>query len=517
MGMLETIEKVMDIFKPKVTIGLGATATGDPPIPKAKELAEAFNKQPWLRAVVLKKAWGVASAKWVVKAQKSKVTGKYVRNRDWQRAGFGERDKITKAVQRIGELESFPDHPILELLHNPNPVFSGVSVRALEQVYIEIVGESFMLVEPGTMVQGRMQGAAWWPMAPHWVTRTPTPGGRPDFELTIPGQKPIAIPMQMMLWHRPVLDPMNPYGRGSSTAMALSDELDAQENAAKLMNWAFYNRGRPDLLVTLPDFKPGEVVAFKDEWNSVTRGISNFFKSHFVNVDAKVQQLGQSFESMQLVDLLRSGRDNIRQVWGLPPEILGIIENSNRSTIDAADYLFSKHLLVPALEARREFYQEHVVNDYDDRILIDYVSPVQEDKNFQLNVGRAQPHLFTVDEWRGMAAHDPIGAEKGGGLYVMAAPLTAVENLMELVKVKETVVPPGGIINPITGLPVGADPNAPSPPPGPGNPAKPDAQPAAGATPPKPAPATQFGPGKAAQRVVVKVTLGETLKGLALE
>jgi hypothetical protein len=35
------------------------------------------------------------------------------------------------------------------------------------------------------------------------------------------------------------------------------------------------------------------------------------------------------------------------QVYGIPPEKLGIVENSNRSTIDSADYLFAKSILVP--------------------------------------------------------------------------------------------------------------------------------------------------------------------------
>ena len=47
-----------------------------------------------------------------------------------------------------------------------------------------------------------------------------------------------------------------------------------------------------------------------------------------------VTPLQHNFQHLQMTDLRTSARDTILQTWGFPPEIFGIVENSNapRST-----------------------------------------------------------------------------------------------------------------------------------------------------------------------------------------
>jgi hypothetical protein len=214
----------------------------------------------------------------------------------------------------------------------------------------------------------------------------------------------------------------------------MRDELDADENAAKLVSYSFYNRGRPDVLITLPGMRAAALRAFRDDWLSSLMGPKNVNKAHFTNVpdvDAKI--LGEDFRSLQMIDLRRFSRDTIRQVLGIPPEVLGIIENSNRSTIDAATYIFNQHVIEPMLEQRRAFLQRQLIDEFDDRLILDYVSPADEDKEFALKVANSQPYIMTIDEWRAMAGKDRVGAEKGGNLYVVpGSGVKAVEDLKEL-------------------------------------------------------------------------------------
>ena len=45
-------------------------------------------------------------------------------------------------------------------------------------------------------------------------------------------------------------------------------------------------------------------------------------------------------------------------------------------------------------------FQERLVPEYDDRLVVDYESPVKEDRSFSLQVSAAFPWLRTVDELR---------------------------------------------------------------------------------------------------------------------
>jgi hypothetical protein len=112
----------------------------------------------------------------------------------------------------------------------------------------------------------------------------------------------------------------------------------------------------------------------------------------------------------------------------MPPEIFGIIENSNRSTIDAADYLMGKYVLVPRLEFMRIILQQQLIEKYDERLILDYVSPVVEDKEFELQVTQAHPSNFTIDEIRELANRRKI---EGGTGFMVPINTTYVTNLSD--------------------------------------------------------------------------------------
>ena len=429
----------------KAAHGLVAAASQHSPQPPSElpELIKAYNKMPWLRANAHKIGSSMAALQWTVKAAKSPA-GKYIQARELQGLPFEHRAAAFAKLADAGQLDVLEDHPLALALAMPNPSFVGVSLRTLRAIYMELAGESFEMIDRSTQNRNPLTNRGvpkwFWPVPPHWVKDIPT-ADKPFFRVSF-GRIQVDVPMTEMLWRRN-LDPVNPYGRGSGTALTLADELDTDENAAKLSNWQFYNRGRPDLLVSMPGMETDDLKAFGDNWKANLLGVSNTFKTHFVNQDIKTEKLGQDFVNMQLVDLRRFARDTIRQVWGIPPELLGILENSNRSTIDAADFIFNTHVIVPRADQERQFIQQHIVPEYDARLLVDYVSPIQENKTLALATAKAAPYVLRVDEWRARMGAEPLGEKDGGQLFVVQKGLRTVEDLSELEKGEPLQLTPG--------------------------------------------------------------------------
>jgi hypothetical protein len=77
-----------------------------------------------------------------------------------------------------------------------------------------------------------------------------------------------------------------------------------------------------------------------------------------------------------------------------------------------------------------ELLATHLVPEFDERLILDYDTPMMEDKEYRLNVARAAPWSLLVDEWRELMDYEPL--ENGRG-RVVAVPLnlvfTAVEDL----------------------------------------------------------------------------------------
>lgn len=379
--------------------GIQPGQTGQPPTRGTREYLASYSKMPWLRAVSARVAASCANTEWQLFVQRKKGEPRAVRNKAAQRAKGPERRKMLRKLADAGELQQITDHPMLDLLDSANSFLTGDSMRKVTQLHIDLVGEAFWLKERNEL--GVPVGV--WPVPPDWIANTPTPAN-PNFRVSFRGWRGL-IPDTEFVWFTDP-DPSNPYGRGSGTARALSDELETDEYAAKHLKAWFYNRARPDLII-YPKGPQGmrepDVRRLETDWINRNGGFWRAFKPYFLTREVGIQELDQNFRSMQLVQLREYERDTILQVFGVPPEILGVLNNSNRATITAADLVMSRYVVEPRLEFTRGVLQERLAPEYDERLIVEFESPVADDKDFALDVLKAAPHIASVDEWRKLA------------------------------------------------------------------------------------------------------------------
>ncbi len=378
------------------------------------QLLESYATQPWVRAVVGKISEGVASAEWEVFRAPGKNEGERARNaRRFSRSTPIGRKRLRKSI----EFEPLDAHPILDLMEAGNYFHEGYVLAELTQVHQELVGEGFWLKER----DGRDQPVALWNIPPSWVAQTPVPGTEIDyFTLRVDGEI-TKIPAEEMIWFQKP-SALMPYKRGVGIGNALADEMDVDEYTAKMMKQFLVGGAIPDLIVTADGLSPESTKRLEEDWIQKSQGFWKRFKPYFLNKKVEIVKLTSTFREMQLSELRRSQRDIIVNTWGVSPEILGIVENSNRATIEGAFFQFSRWVLVPRLEFKRVTLQARLVPDFGDpSLVLDYISPVEEDRAHILDVMKTRPDAFLIDEWREEAGR---GELKDGAGQVFATPIT---------------------------------------------------------------------------------------------
>lgn len=393
---------------------------GTPPNRYTRDYLKSYSQMPWLRAVGGKIAFACAQVEWKLNTKTTKPdpkTGikKAVRDVRIQRAPFGVREKMMKQAFDEDELKEITDHPLLDVLNNANSFQTGLQMRKVTQLHLDLAGEAFWLKERDSVL-GTVVGV--WPIPPDWIMNTPTPHN-PFYRVGFRGWQGM-IPDTEFLWFQDT-DPVNPYARGTGTAQALSDELETDEYTAKHTKAFFYNRAKPDLLIfpKSGSLREDAVKRLETDWMNSNQGFWRAFKPYFMTREVGVHEMDQNFRAMQLVQLREFERDIILQTFGLPPELLGVLAHSNRATIDAADYLMSTYVVQPRLEFMRTILQEKFVPEYDDRLIITYESPIKEDTDLRIKAATAAPWTLTVDEWRTAAGHEILGDGKGGDLHAI--------------------------------------------------------------------------------------------------
>src|SRR5206468_1613407 len=108
-------------------------------------------------------------------------------------------------------------------------------------------------------------------------------------------------------------------------------------------------------------------------------------------------------------------------------------------------------------------FQERLIPEYDDRLIIDYESPVGEDTEFVQKTMAAMPGAYRVDEHRAVTGHPEL--KNGEGQVFLVPALLTVKATLEEAQL-QPVAPPPAVPAPAAGASNGGPPPQPATPAG---------------------------------------------------
>jgi SPP1 gp7 family putative phage head morphogenesis protein len=214
-------------------------------------------------------------------------------------------------------------------------------------------------------------------------------------------------------------DISNPYLRGIGRANALGDDIEVDEQMVKYSKRFFFNGAIPSAVGMAPGADEAVVNRLEESWNQKYGGTANAHKIAFLNWDAKIQLLKESNKDLEFIESRRYIRDESNQFFNIPPELMGILENSNRSTITAAYYLYSKNVLRKRLKFIADVLNAQLVPDFDNNVYIEYDEVVPDDEEFLLKKSTEglKYGALSVNQWLRTNGFEDLG-DKGEILYV---------------------------------------------------------------------------------------------------
>ena len=254
-------------------------------------------------------------------------------------------------VNEDGSETEVTQHPFLDFMAQPNPLYEMTSsaIWRLHEIYLMLVGEGFFLIERDAI--GRP--VEFWNVPPHWVKMTPYLGN-PNYQIVSPGGLSMGIPVDDMFVMKQ-LNPLDPFMRGLGIAESIADEVEIDEYAAKFQKRFFYNDATPPTVFIMPDATPEQRDAFMAGWNKRHKGVENSHKAAALTGNVSVHELGKGEgKNLGFIESRVAMRDAVLEHFGVPREIMGITENSNRATAVAAQYIYAKNVLMPRLRNREE-------------------------------------------------------------------------------------------------------------------------------------------------------------------
>lgn len=318
--------------------------------------------------------------------------------------------------------EIIEDSDIYELLDDPCPNFrdlTGWSVKYFVIACYALVGEAYLLKirDP----KGKVISLS--PMSPSWVVKTPTAGDNyyEIYPYGTMGGNSIVVPPEDIIVFKDI-NLLDPFGRGKGTAEAIGDEIQSDEYASKYAKNLFFNDATPSAIIYAPKGNKDSADQIKQTWLQKMAGFRHAKEPMVLTGEgSKFEKVSQSPQELDFVESRKFLRDTSNQRFHIPPEIMGILDNSNRSTIDASFYLLGKNVLPDYLRMyERALNTQLLWEDFDPErtMIFHHENTIEEDVEQKLRIANEglSRGVLTVNDWRRALGYEID--EKGGDVYL---------------------------------------------------------------------------------------------------
>lgn len=301
-------------------------------------------------------------------------------------------------VDANGEEKEVKEHPFLDFWDNPNPLFefTANAIWKLQEIYLLLKGEGYFIVER------RHDGtpAELWPVPTHWVAETPYLNN-PFYRVQLSNGNSMQVSVDDMFVMKN-LNPMDPFRRGLGQAEAIADEIEIDEYAAKFQKKFFYNDATPSLLISAPGSQKEERERFLETWRNKFTGVNNSHKVAVIGAELTVNKLADNMKDLDMINGRIFIRDSVLEHFGMPREIMGITENSNRATAEAAQYIYAKNVLTPRLSDRQKAINKQLLPYFGNNLIWRFDDIIPHDKEYEktLAIEGWNNGLLTKDEAR---------------------------------------------------------------------------------------------------------------------
>lgn len=275
--------------------------------------------------------------------------------------------------------DEIPQHIILDLLSSVNPYMTFIDYITLQTMYLVAVGSCYTVLDFNNL----RRPECMWPVRPDRIT--PLRDNPQDYisayEYRVGNDRiRLEVAEVLAVRHPNLANPL----LGSGAGEALKQQLATERYSNALREKLFHNDATPGLMFLFEESPgPDAETAIVERWKEQHQGWQNIRKPGFLFGKINVKEMTMPFKDLDLTNQDKARGRQILQVMGVPPIIAGDTEDLNKSTSDAALYVFTSFTVDPILTLFRESWNEQLVPLYPQTgnawLELGYDSPVPKD------------------------------------------------------------------------------------------------------------------------------------------
>lgn len=298
------------------------------------------------------------------------------------------------------------EHPLLDLLNNPNKFQSREEYLWLTTAYLLATGEAMWILDkpknPTEMVLFNPSKATVEFNEQEMVS---------GYTLSLSNGKQQKVPAENVVFLK--LPSFKTPFRGTGVMEYVAASIDIDNFVQEYVRVFFFNDATPrGTLQTELEITEEIGKRILRQFTARHQGVKNAHKLAILEKGLKFATIDRSMQEMQLGDLEIRIRDRILSAFRVPKSVIGIIDEVNRANAEASDRNFSKRAVLPRLRFIQAQINQRMVPKFGDarNLWFEFENPVMEDELTKAQV--RQINIFskvrTANEYREEDGLEPL-------------------------------------------------------------------------------------------------------------
>lgn len=323
------------------------------------------------------------------------------------------------------------EHPVIDMLRNPNPRQSGPEYLRAKVSFLKIAGNSYEEVVSASD-SGPIE---LYQLRPDWMTIALDKAGDVlRYEYGPSGRKVVFAGADLdSIRHLREFNPLDQV-YGQSPVQAAMRAIDTHNEAQAWLKALLENAARPSgMLQTPPDTRltDEQFHRLRAELESTHQGSRNAGRPMIVEGGLTWQATGMTPVDMELIETKNAAARDIALAFGVPPQLLGIPGDNTYSNYQEARLAFWEDTVIPLVQMietdwNRGIAKPRGVTIYHDA---DKIPAMADRRARQWEMAKVAQGMMTINEQRGIMGEDPID---GGDVVLVDQSLMPLDQLMEL-------------------------------------------------------------------------------------
>lgn len=242
-------------------------------------------------------------------------------------------------------VEHVARHPAQVVLDRPNDFTTTAELFKSGQQHVDLTGEGWLIIAR----MGDMPAELWVAQPDRMVVVTDPKDFLIGYIYCGPDGREVPLRRQDVLLNR-MPNPSDPY-RGMGAVQTVMQQIAGQRMSAEWNTNFFRNGARPGGIVKLSRrMGDSEFDQLVERFNYAHKGVANAGRTAFLEDGDWVDVKPMTLADMQFVETAELNRDTVLLAFGMSKFAVGVVDDVNRATAEAAKTWFGETQTRPRLD-----------------------------------------------------------------------------------------------------------------------------------------------------------------------